>query len=93
MTSSGACVLYVLVRHLMGLAGCRAHSDICWEASLSCQSHPWMMVIPNSAVTRGVIFAPLGRDAAVTSQLLAKAGIPAVVCDDLPLIKAAHPSR
>jgi PAS domain S-box-containing protein len=42
-----------------------------------------MMVIPSSAAIRGVIFAPQGRDAAVASKLLAEAGIPPVVCDDL----------
>jgi PAS domain S-box-containing protein len=31
-----------------------------------------------------VIFAPHGRDAAVASKLLAEAGIPSVICEDLP---------
>jgi PAS domain S-box-containing protein len=43
-----------------------------------------MTAIPNSAATKGVVFAPHGRDAAVASKLLAEAGIPSVVCDDLP---------
>ena len=43
-----------------------------------------MTAIPNSAVTKGVVFAPHGRDASVASKLLTEAGIPSVTCDELP---------
>lgn len=38
------------------------------------------MVIPNSATTRAVIFAPHGRDATIARTLLEKAGIRSIVC-------------
>jgi PAS domain S-box-containing protein len=48
-----------------------------------CESNLRIPVIPNSATTTGVIFAPHGRDAVVASKLLAEAGILSVICDDL----------
>ena len=38
------------------------------------------MVIPNSATTRAVIFAPHGRDATIARTLLEGAGIRSIVC-------------
>jgi hypothetical protein len=38
------------------------------------------MVIPNSATTRAVIFAPHGRDATIARTFLEGAGIRSIVC-------------
>jgi PAS domain S-box-containing protein len=47
-----------------------------------CQRRLWIKIISSSTASKGVIFAPRGRDAPVAAKLLAEAGIPSVVCDD-----------